>query len=189
MTIWESILIAIAVCFDSLAVSTACALQSKMKYRQGLLMAITFAIFQGAFPLFGALLGNIAESFIKAIDHWIAFSLLSLVGGKMLYDAFCPVEKKTNIDTSKVYIILTLAIATSIDAFVVGIGYGLNSTIPQIIFTTIIIAIATFLSSMLGIFIGNRNIPLNEKATSILGGLVLIGLGVKILIQHLITHI
>ena len=189
MTIWESILIAIAVCFDSLAVSTACALQSKIRYRRGMLMAFTFAIFQGAFPLLGAMIGNVADELIKVIDHWIAFGLLAFVGGKMIYDCSCPIEKRTNFDTSKFTVILTLAIATSIDAFMVGIGYGLSSTIPQILLTTIIIAIATFLASMLGVYIGNRNLPLNERATNIIGGIVLIGLGLKILIQHLVTHI
>ena len=189
MNLWESILIALAVCVDSLAVSAACALHSKIKYSRGLVLAITFAIFQGGFPLLGALLGNLSEVFMKAIDHWIAFTLLSAIGGKMLYDAFCPIDKKTDFDTSKFSVIITLAIATSIDAFVVGIGFGINSTLPQILLTTMIIALATFIASMLGVFIGNRNIPLNERATSILGGIVLIGLGTKILIQHLVTNI
>ena len=100
MNLWESILIALAVCVDSLAVSAACALHSKIKYSKGLVLAITFAIFQGGFPLLGALLGNLSEVFMKAIDHWIAFTLLSAIGGKMLYDAFCPIDKKTDFDTS-----------------------------------------------------------------------------------------
>ena len=86
MTLLESFLIALALIVDSLVVSTTSAFKSKMPYRKGLLMAVVFAVFQGGFPLLGALLGGAFKDFVDGFDHWIAFGLLLLVGGKMIWD-------------------------------------------------------------------------------------------------------
>ena len=86
MSLLESFLIALALSVDSLVVSTTSAFKSKMPYRKGLLMAVVFAVFQGGFPLLGALLGGAFKDFVDGFDHWIAFGLLLLVGGKMIWD-------------------------------------------------------------------------------------------------------
>lgn len=184
MPFFAAVLLALALCVDSLVVSTTCAMKTKMKYGRGIVLAATFALFQGGFPLIGALLGNGFESLIESVDHWIAFGLLAAVGIKMIVDGFKGGEANGNFDVSRYWIICTLAIATSIDAFAVGIGLGLNYTFPQILMIVLIIAVVTFLASMLGVFLGKQNIPIPEKWASLIAGIVLIGLGINTLIEH-----
>lgn len=184
MRLWEAILLALALCVDSLVVATSCALKNKMSYHRGALLAITFAACQGGFPLLGALLGETFHDVIAAVDHWIAFALLSLVGVKMILDALHGDGNNDRMDVSRYWVIVTLAVATSIDAFVVGIGFGLNSTLPQVLYTCLIITIVTFFAAMTGIFLGKRNIPIPDKWAGTIAGIVLIGLGVKTLFEH-----
>ncbi len=184
MNILAVFLLALALCVDSLVVSTTCAMKSKMTFRRGLLLAAIFALFQGGFPLIGALLGSAFENLIESIDHWIAFGLLALVGLKMILDAFKNDSGESNFDVSRVWVLCTLGIATSIDAFVVGIGFGLNNTLPQILFTVLVITVVTFCASILGVILGKQNVPIPEKIATIIAGIVLIGLGVNTLIEH-----
>lgn len=184
MTILESFLLALALCVDSLVVSTTCALKTKMNWSRGILLATTFAIFQGGFPLVGALLGNAFQSLIESVDHWIAFGLLFIVGFKMILDGFKNETTKDTFDVSKFIVICTLAVATSIDAFVVGIGFGLNASISKVLLTVLIITFVTFGAAIAGVFLGKQRIPLPERWANVLAGLVLIGLGVHTLIEH-----
>lgn len=186
MNIIESILLALALCVDSLVVSTTCGLKTKMKYSRSILLAVTFAVFQGLFPLLGALLGHTCQALIEVVDHWIAFGLLALVSLKMLLDAFKSGDNNGNFDISRFGIICLLAIATSIDAFVVGIGFGISNgnSLSQILLTVSIIAVVTFLSAMLGVFLGKQNVPIPEKWATIIAAIVLFGLGVNTLIEH-----
>lgn len=205
MTILESLLLAVALCADTLAVSTASGLKYRMDWRWWLLLAAILGGFQGLFPLMGALIGSACERFIEAIDHWIAFALLILIGGKMIIDAL---RAKGDIqlreavahndtahnDSSKIKnqnsklplgTMCLLGIATSIDAFAVGIGFGLDSSVAECFVTCAIIATVTFIVAMVGITLGRagRNIP--ERWTGIIAGLVLIGIGTKILLEHI----
>lgn len=186
MFLIESLLLALALCVDSFVVSTTSAFKSKMTYRHGMLMALIFGIFQGGFPLLGALLGVAFKSLIASIDHWVAFGLLLLVGGKMLLDAIRNKPDDEQLDVSRIGVLCLLAIATSIDAFVVGIGFGLNNDLPHILLTVAIIAVITFLVSMVGVFLGKRNVPIPERTASAIAGIVLIGLGTYTLFEHLI---
>lgn len=181
----EALFLAMALCVDSLVVSTANAFRSKMSWRRGVLMAIVFAFFQGMFPLLGALLGVAFRDTVAAVDHWIAFGLLFLVGGKMIIDAVRDDEDEKQLDTSRFGVLCLLGVATSIDAFVVGIGLGLDSGWREIVVDIIIIGIVTFLSSMLGLYMGKREVPVPERAAGIVAGMVLIGLGTYTLIGHL----
>lgn len=183
MNFLESLLLSLALCIDSLVVSTACAAKTKISYKRGLLLAVIFALFQGGFPLIGALIGSACQSLIESIDHWIAFGLLAIIGIKMILDAFHE-EETSKFDVTRIWVMCTLGIATSIDAFVVGISFGLNSTLTSIILTVLTITAVTFMAAMLGVFFGRQNIPIPEKWATILAGLVLIGLGVKTLIEH-----
>lgn len=149
-------------------------------------MAAVFAVFQGGFPMLGALLGGTFKEIVSIYDHWIAFGLLLLVGGKMIVDALCGGEKEKTLDVTRLGVMCILGVATSIDAFVVGIGFGLNSSIAQVMLTVLIITAVTFLVSLLGLFLGKRDVPVPEKAATILAGVVLIGLGVYTLIEHLV---
>ena len=186
MSIIEAFILALVLSVDSLVVSATSALKTKLSYRRGVLLAITFALFQGLFPLVGALVGTVCLKFISAIDHWVAFGLLFMVGVNMLINAFKGEEQKDALDLSRYWVICTLAVATSIDAFVVGISFGLSYTVIQSISTCVIISIVTFVISMIGIYLGKRDIPISEKKATILAGLVLIGLGTQTLLEHLL---
>ncbi len=185
MSLFEILLLSLALCVDSLVVSTASSFKSGMNYRRGLLMAVVFAFFQGLFPLLGALLGSAFRDMIAAVDHWVAFGLLSVVGGKMIYDALSGVSEDRKLDVSRFGVLCLLGVATSIDAFVVGIGLGLDNDMPRVFFIVFIIGLVTFAVSMLGVFLGKRNVPVPERVAGIIAGIVLIGLGTYTLIEHL----
>ena len=175
MTFIEALLLALALCVDTLVVSATTAFKSKMTYRRGLLMAVILGFCQFAFPLVGAVIGDIARAFIEAVDHWVAFGLLAFIGGKMI------VYTRLNVAT-----FFLLGIATSIDGLAVGIGLGLDNPMSTVIWVVATIGVVTFLVSMLGIFFGKRNIPVPERIANIIAGVVLLGLGVKILLEHLL---
>ncbi|MBP5547988.1 MAG: manganese efflux pump [Bacteroidales bacterium] len=176
---------ALALCVDSLVVSTTSAFKSKMTYRHGVVMALIFALFQGGFPLIGALLGIAFRDMIASVDHWVAFCLLVAVGGKMIFEAIGNKPESEQLDLSKIGVLCLLGIATSIDAFVVGIGLGLDNTMPRVLFIVSVIGTVTFIVSLIGVYLGKRNIPIKERVASIIAGLVLIGLGAYTLYEHI----
>jgi putative Mn2+ efflux pump MntP len=139
------------------------------------------AFFQTLFPFLGWLAGKSLMHYIEEYDHWLAFILLSIIGLKMIYDSFKSEEEKEP-DVSNTAIV-GMAIATSIDALVVGVGFGIIAV--NIVLALAIIGLSTFMFSATGLrigkFIGNRY----NKAASIFGGIVLILLGGKILLSHL----
>ena len=182
----EILLLALALCIDSLVVSTSCALNDgATARRRAMPLALTFALFQGLFPLLGALLGNAFQHVIEAVDHWIAFGLLAIVGGKMILDALRNDPAAHNLDISRFGIICLLAVSTSIDAFAVGIGMGLQWQLGTILLAVAVIGVVTFAAAMLGIFLGSRRIPVPQRWASLLAGLVLIALGTHTLWSHL----
>ncbi len=186
MSFLEALILALALCVDSLVVSTSSAFKSKMSWHRGLLMAVTFGMFQGFFPLLGALLGSAFKTVVEAVDHWVAFGLLLVVGGKMIWDAFHEDgEQDKTLDVTRFGTMCLLGVATSIDAFVVGIGFGLNSTLAETLMTSAVIAVVTFMVSLVGWWLGRRSVPIPEKAATIIAGLVLIGLGTYTLCEHL----
>ena len=192
MNIIEALLLALSLCVDSLVVSTTTAFHSKMSYRRGVALAVVFGICQGGFPLLGALVGDIAKTFIEAVDHWVAFGLLALVGGKMLFDAIKDSDnqaiKHSNNNIVTLGTMFLLGVATSIDAFAVGIGLGLEHPLKTVLWIVVTIGAVTLAVSLVGVHLGKRNIPVPERAATIVAGLVLIGLGIKILIEHLLIQ-
>ena len=186
MTLFESFGLALALSVDSLVVSTTSAFKSKMPWCRGLLMAVVFAFFQGLFPLLGALLGEACHSFVAAIDHWIAVGLLLLVGGKMIWDGCHGENVDNSLDVTLLSTMCLLGVATSIDAFVVGIGFGLNSNLSDTITTVLIIFFVTFVATLIGVALGKRNIPVPDRVATIMAGVVLIGLGAYTLVEHLV---
>lgn len=184
----EALLLSLALCVDSLVVSTTTAFKSKMPWRQGLLMAIVFGLCQGGFPLAGAIIGDVARSFIEAVDHWVAFGLLAFIGGKMILDGIRNKEEEQELTThhSSLTTYFLLGVATSIDAFAVGIGLGLDNPIVTVLWIVAVIAAVTMIVSLLGVYLGKRNIPVPERTANIIAGVVLTGLGVKILLDHLL---
>lgn len=187
----EAILLSLALCVDSLVVSTTTAFRSKMPWRQGFLMAVIFGFCQGLFPFLGALVGDAARSFIEAVDHWVAFGLLALIGGKMVLDGIKNGEEneeseKLSTPHSPLFTYFLLGIATSIDAFAVGIGLGLQARLLEVLYVVSLIGLVTLMVALLGVYLGKRNIPVPQRTANIIAGLVLIGLGVKILLEHLL---
>ena len=185
MSFVEALLLALALCVDSLVVSTTTAFKEKMPFRRGLLMAVIFGICQGGFPLAGALIGDVARTFIEAVDHWVAFGLLTLVGGKMIVEGIRGKEETVSQRTLTVGTMFLLGTATSIDAFAVGIGLGLDNPMSAVLWIVAMIAAVTLFVSLVGVYLGKRNIPIPERTANIIAGVVLIGLGVKILLEHL----
>lgn len=184
MSITEILLIAIGLSMDSLAVSITCGIiLKKFRIRHIFRIALYMGIFQGIMPLLGWVAGVSFQKHISDYDHWIAFGLLSVLGGKMLYEGiFSKEDDAKTIDPTKAVTLLGLAIATSIDALAVGVSFAmLNISVAEPI---IIIGITTFLLSFIGATFsskfGNR---LNLKM-EIVGGLILIGIGIKIVIDH-----
>ena len=171
---------------DAFAVSLCKGLRMrKINYGQAFLIALSFGFFQAAMPLLGWLLGMQFERYITAIDHWIAFLLLSIIGPKMLFaslteDASCPVETVTRLDLRE---LLLLSIATSIDALAVGITFAFLKT--DICIAVSMIGMVTFLLCLAAVAIGNRFGNRLQSKAGILGGVVLILIGLKILLSHL----
>lgn len=134
-------------------------------------------------PLLGYLFGHLFKDVILSIDHWIAFLLLSIIGGKMVYEYFQK-EDEDNLEIIDVKKIILLGIATSIDALAVGVTFAfLNINIWSSI---AIIGITTFIISFIGSYLGQKIGLLIGKKGELFGGIVLIGIGLKILIEHLI---
>lgn len=189
MSFVEALLLALALCVDTLVVSSATALRSKMSYRRGMLLALILGFCQFAFPLVGALIGDVARAFIEAVDHWIAFGLLAFIGGRMIWEGI-KVEGEDDVKAvegrrSLVYGYFLLGVATSIDGLAVGIGLGLDNPLRDVLWIVATIGVVTFLVACLGVYLGKRNIPVPERTANIIAGVVLIGLGAKILIEHL----
>ena len=188
MLFLEAFLLSLALCVDTLVVSAATAFRTKMSYRRGLLMAVILGLCQSAFPLAGALIGDVAREFIESVDHWVAFGLLLFVGGRMIVEAIRNKADDTKNLNSQFSILnfFLLGVATSIDAFAVGIGLGLDNPLAAVLWIVAIIGVVTFVVSMVGVYLGKRNIPVPERTANIIAGLVLIGLGVKILLEDLL---
>lgn len=187
MNIIEALLLSLSLCVDSLVVSTTTAFHSKISYRRGFVLAVVFGFCQGLFPMLGALVGDVARTFIEAVDHWVAFGLLLLVGGKMVVDGLRHKEegefKHTVVTLGTMFLLGT---ATSIDAFAVGIGLGLEHTLKTVVWVVMAIGLTTFVVSFVGVHLGKRNIPVPERTATVIAGVVLIGLGTKILLEHLL---
>lgn len=186
MSITTIIFIALALAMDAFAVSLSTGVtMCKMHLRHALRMAAFFGAFQAIMPIAGWSIGRFAAELIQSYDHWVAFVLLAIVGIKMIYEAVWgdkdnETDKK---DPHNVYILLTLAFATSIDAAAVGISLSFLQV--AIIQPSIIIGVITFFISLIGTAIGCKAGDIFGSKIEIAGGLVLIGIGTKILIQHL----
>ena len=177
------IFIAFGLAMDSFAVSIISGITMKHLRINALKTAIFFGAFQAVMPIIGWLAGLNLIDLISGVDHWIAFGLLSLIGCKMIYESSKMDSSEKEINLLNVYVLLILSVATSIDALAVGLSFAFL----KISIATPIIAIGTvtFLLSLLGVIAGNRFGHLFEKKIEIVGGLILIGIGIKILVEHL----
>ena len=182
MGIISILLIAVGLTMDSLAVSISGGIVMRpFCMRQSLRLALTMGIFQGGMTLLGWLMGVSFSSYITAFDHWIAFILLGFLGGKMIYESFG--EEETTISSFSTKTLLTLGVATSIDALAVGVSMAFLKT--SIYFPAFIIGFVTFALSLIGVISGYRFGKIKGINVELFGGIILIAIGVKILIEHL----
>ena len=147
-------------------------------------IAFLLSVFQGSMPLIGWILGIQVKDYILQIDHWLAFILLSAIGVKMIYESFK--EDKKDFNPTRFIVAAGLAFATSIDALVVGVSFAFIEI--NIITSSLIIGSMTFLVSMTGIFIGKKANGLTGNKIEFLGGIILMGIGIKILLEHLLVE-
>jgi len=179
------IVIAVGLAMDAFAVSIVSGTAYKqLKIKHALRIAIFFGGFQALMPLVGSLAGLSIKAYVVPYDHWVAFGLLSAVGGKMIYESFKIRSAEENFNPSNILILLILSVATSIDALAIGIT--LSFLRVSLVKAVIIIGLVTFVLSYLGVFIGKKFGHFFENKIEAVGGLILIGLGAKILLGHLL---
>lgn len=183
MRLWELFLIAVGLSMDAFAVSVCKGLSvKKLRLNHVLLVGLYFGVFQGLMPLLGYFLGSQFQSYIVNFDHWIAFVLLAVIGISMIREA-CSKEEESCNDSFDVKTMVLLAVATSIDALAVGVTFAFLQVhiIPAVCF----IGVITFLFSAIGIKIGNVFGVKYKSKAELFGGVVLILIGLKILLEHL----
>ena len=187
MTFLEVLLIGIGLSMDAFAVAISKGLSMrKIDYKAGLIIALFFGVFQAAMPLIGYFAAVKFERYITAVDHWVAFGLLLLIGGKAIIEAVKDLrseEKEEEDFRLKFGELIVLAVATSIDALAVGISFAFLSV--NIWKSITIIGITTFIISFFGVLIGNRFGAKFKTKAEITGGIILILIGIKILLEHL----
>ena len=188
MGIAELILLSVGLAMDAFAVSICKGLNmTKINYKHAGIIALFFGVFQAVMPLIGFGLGTRFAKYIESIDHWVAFGLLVFIGGQMILEAVKGEEEEDadeggdKLDIKQLFI---LAIATSIDALAVGITFALLDGV-SIWFSVAIIGTITFIISFVGVIIGNRFGNKYEKKAELAGGIILVLIGIKILLEHL----
>ena len=185
MTFLELLLIAIGLSMDAFSVSICKGLTTKrFSWRMALICGLWFGLFQAVMPTIGYYLGAQFQELVEAYDHWIAFGLLFLIGANMIREAVWG-KKEENKDNNSLGFktMLFLAIATSIDALAVGVSFACIQV--QLWSSVLIIGLTTFLFSVLGVKIGNVFGSKYEKSAGVAGGIILIIIGLKILLEHL----
>ncbi|MCR9011510.1 manganese efflux pump MntP [Gabonibacter chumensis] len=181
MGIITMFMIAVGLAMDSLAVSISGGIFMKPFWlKQAMKLALTMGVFQGGMTLAGWALGVSFSSYITAYDHWIAFILLSFLGGKMIYESFQ--KEKSSFASLSNKTLLTLGVATSIDALAVGISMAFLKV--SIYLPSFIIGFTTFVLSLAGVCFGYRFGKIKGINVELLGGIILIAIGTKILIEH-----
>ncbi len=181
MSYAEIFLIAIGLAMDAFAVSICKGLSlKKMSYKGAVICGVYFGIFQVLMPLIGYLLTSSFRNAIEDYDHWVAFILLAVIGLSMIRES--GKEEKQNSDFGFMAMV-PLAIATSIDALAIGISFAVLKVSLPLPLT--LIGIVSFILSFIGVRIGNAFGARYKKSAEIIGGIILIGIGVKILLEHL----
>lgn len=186
MDFFELFLVAVGLSMDAFAVSVTNGMcMRKILWKRVLLIAAAFGIFQGLMPLLGFLLGSAFSSFIESIDHYVALVLLAAIGAKMIFEALKKPKEGESCETAAsltIPALLLQAVATSIDALVVGVSFAAVRVdiIPAVLF----IAAVTFLICVFGCLVGKRFGELFSSGAEIFGGVILIILGIKIFLEH-----
>ncbi len=178
-------LIALSLAMDAFAVSLAIGTTTLCNSRRARFrLSFHFGFFQFLMPILGWLAGSSIARYIANFDHWIAFALLAYIGSHMVRSGVKPEAKAFPSDPSRGKLLITLAIATSIDALAVGLSMAMLNV--NIILPSIVIGVVASVLSVAGLFIGNKLGEKFGKTMEIIGGLTLIGIGVRVLIEHLL---
>jgi putative Mn2+ efflux pump MntP len=186
----ELFLIALALAMDCFAVSVASGVIVRKK-ETGLFLRLGFffGLFQALMPLIGWALTVHFSDWLEAVDHWIAFAMLAFIGGRMIWESFHEEEDK-HLNPKQLKTQLLLAVATSIDALAVGISFACTGyhTLGSLTLPLVMIGLVSFVMSIIGYLLGVRfGEVVNKKVRpELLGGLILIGIGIKILLEHLL---
>lgn len=190
MSVFEIILLAVALAMDAFAVAICKGLATeRVTLKHMLAVGVWFGFFQALMPFIGCVTGAAFLTYIEKLDHWIAFILLGFIGVNMIREALsgdgeCECECEDSSLAPKV--MLTMAIATSIDALAAGVGMSVDlEGIMQMLFAVLMIGVITFILSAVGIKIGNVFGAKYKFVAELSGGIVLVAMGVKILIEHM----
>ena len=185
MNIISLLLLGIGLAMDASAVSIAkgMTMHKKNVLHYAITLGLFFGFFQALMPLIGWWVGSYFQVFIASIDHWIAFILLGVIGLNMIRESLHPEEDDANCQTLTIKTIFILSIATSIDALAVGISFAFLQV--DILQAVVIIGITTFILSFVSVYIGYKLGGMLKTYAGLLGGCILIGIGCKILLEHL----
>lgn len=185
MDIITLLAIALGLSFDTFAVSLTCgAINEKIIFRTALRVAFVMALFQGAFAITGYFAGSFISDRLNSVDHWIAVALLGFLGGRMVYNSIRSEGLTNPGDVTSLPNVITMAIGTSIDALAVGVSFALLSV--NIWAAGTVISVITFLASMTAIRIGKSAGKKLGPRVELMGGVILIGIGIKILLEHML---
>lgn len=186
MDFFTILAIALGLSFDTFAVSLSYGvILSSIRFRQAIRVATVLAVFQGGLTVAGYFLGSVISSILKATDHWIALALLSFLGIKMIVEGLKKTNENETKDFGNTIVLLTIALGTSIDAFAIGISFALLNVV--IWKSGILIGVVTFLASMTAIRIGKSAGERLGNKVEIIGGLILIAIGLKIFLEHMLA--
>lgn len=187
MSLVELLLIAVGLSMDAFAVSIAKGLgMRRMVWRHAVYYGLLFGAFQALMPTLGYFLGTQLQGIVAPWDHWIVFGLLSYIGGSMIWEAVHDTEDDVEVQDEPAFDLreaLLLAVATSIDALATGISFALLDV--DIVFAATAIGLTTFAFSVVAVWIGNQFGSRWKRGASVAGGIVLIAIGTKVLLEHL----
>ncbi len=184
MSLLEIILLSIGLAMDASAVSMAAAAAgSAANPRAVFRLAFHFGLFQAVMPVLGWLLGATFVDYITSWDHWIAFGLLAVVGGRMIFSGLDNSEDRMFVDPTRGLTLITLSIATSIDALAVGLSFSVLEM--DILIPCLLIGAITIVLSMVAVRLGKVAGKMLGKRVEILGGLILLSIGLRILFVHM----
>jgi putative Mn2+ efflux pump MntP len=182
--IFSILLVALALSADCFAVSLSSSLTTKTTSLTPILrMSVAFGLAQALMTGLGWLVGHTIVDLVSAYDHWIAFILLAIIGGRMIWESFRPSEKRKTVDASKGFALIGLAVATSIDALAVGLSFAFLHV--NILMACLVIGLIAFGVTLGGFFLGKKIQAFFGRYAEVIGGTILIAIGLRVLLSHI----
>ena len=182
--IFSVLLIALALSADCFAVSLSSSLSIKTTSLIPILrMSVAFGLAQALMTGLGWLVGRTVVDLVSSYDHWVAFILMALIGGRMIWESFRPSDKRKIVDTSKGFVLIGLAVATSIDALAVGLSFAFLHV--NILMACLVIGLVAFGVTLGGFFLGKKMQTFLGRYAELIGGIILIAIGLRVLLSHI----